>query len=140
MGLFDRLTGKPDIKLSPQGGLLLAAITMIAIDGNIDEDEISIIHRLDREGGRENFDKAFKAWKTNDISDCVSMAADAMNRDQQLVAIANLIDIAMADGMLVGDEKVLLESYVNAFDVNQAEIEKIVDVISVKNNSAIFQS
>lgn len=61
-----------------------------------------------------------------------------MNSEQQLVAIANLIDIAMADGILAGDEQTLLEAYVEAFDVPTSEIETIVNVISIKNNKSSF--
>lgn len=47
MGLFDSLLGTPTQELTPQSGLLLAAITMVAIDGDIDDDELAIIRHLD---------------------------------------------------------------------------------------------
>jgi len=55
-----------------------------------------------------------------------------MDNNQWLVAIANLVDIAMADGMLVGKEKELLEVYLEAFDVNETDVKKTVEVISIK--------
>jgi hypothetical protein len=47
MGLFDRLVGNKPEPLTPQAGLLLSAITMIAADGHIDKDEFAMIRRLD---------------------------------------------------------------------------------------------
>ena len=54
------------------------------------------------------------------------------------MAVANLIDIAMADGFLVGQEQELLESYFDAFSVSRAEIENILKVISNKNDKSLF--
>jgi uncharacterized membrane protein YebE (DUF533 family) len=138
MGLFNKLGGGGEIALTPQGGLLLAAIVMTAIDGDIDDNEIAIIQRLDCSGSSTDWDAAVKAWKTNSIDNCVKLASTTMNSEQQLIAMANLIDIAMADGILGDSERNLLEVFVAAFDVDEKEIEKIVDVISVKNNKSAF--
>jgi uncharacterized tellurite resistance protein B-like protein len=40
-----------------------------------------------------------------------------MNQDQRLAAMANLINIAMADGSLHGNEQQLLDAYIEAFSV-----------------------
>ena len=138
MGLFSKLGGGDEIALTPQGGLLLAAISMTAIDGNVDDDELAIIRRLDGSGSTADWEAAVKVWKTNSIDECIKLAAKSMNSDQQLIAMANLIDIAMADGVLGNDEKALLEAYVAAFDVGESDIGKIVDVIGIKNNKTAF--
>lgn len=140
MGLFDKLIGGQEISLSPQGGLLLAAISMVAIDGDVDDDELAIIRRLDGSRSTDNWEAALKAWKTKSLQECISLASSSMNPDQRLIAIANLIDIAMADGVLAGAEKDLLEAYVSSFDVDIAQIENIVNVISIKNNKDAFRS
>jgi uncharacterized tellurite resistance protein B-like protein len=137
MGMLDKLSGNKDLKLSPRGALLLSAITMIAVDGDIDDDEIAIIQRLDRKNDGA-WEEATKAWKMYEFKDCITKSVDAMNEKQKLSAIANLIDIAMADGVLVGDEKELLEAYIKLFKINESEIEKIVDVMAIKNNDSIF--
>lgn len=139
MGLFGKLGGGRDITLSPQGGLLLAAITMVAIDGDVDDDELAIIRRLDGSGQTADWEDAVKAWKIKSIDECVELAASSLNQKQRLIAIANLIDIAMADGVLAGAEEKLLETYVATFGVPTDEIEKIVDVISTKNDKQPFQ-
>ncbi|NOS74073.1 MAG: hypothetical protein HOP36_05950 [Methyloglobulus sp.] len=138
MSLFNRLAGTKEITLTPQAGLLLAAVTMVAIDGDVDDDELAIIRRLDGSGTTKDWDAAVKTWKAQPLETCIELAAKAMDSDQQLVAIANLIDIAMADGILVGAEQQLLEIYLKTFKVDAREVEKIVDVIATKNNKSIF--
>ena len=138
MGLFDRLVGNKAEPLSPQAGLLLSAITMIAADGDIDDDELAIIRRLDGSKTTTAWESAVKTWKANSIQDCISISAQAMNQDQRLAAMANLIDIAMADGSLHGNEQQLLEAYIEAFAVDVTIVEKIVEVVSLKNNKAVF--
>lgn len=138
MGLFDRLTGKQDTVLTPQAGLLLAAISMIAADGSVEDDELAVIRRLDGSGKTADWEDALRIWKTKTTEECIPIAANAMNAEQRLTAIANLIDIAMADGILAGAEKGLLEAYVEAFGTEHADIERIVSVIAVKNNRSIF--
>ena len=134
MGIFSNLNGG-DISLTPQGALLLAAISITAIDGDIDEDEIAIIRRLDRNGTSSDWDSAVKAWKTKSVEDCVAIVSKAMNKEQQLTAMSNLLDIAMADGVLGRNEELLLEAYSEVFDIAESEIQNIIHVISIKNRS-----
>lgn len=138
VSLFSKLSVGSGINLTPQAGLLLAAVTMVAIDGDVDEDEMAIINRLNSGGERADWDAAFKTWKGNDAQNCVRLSAAAMNPDQQLVAMANLIDIAMADGVLGDSERALLEAFVATFDVSEDDIQAIVDVIAIKNNKSAF--
>lgn len=139
MGLFDKLGGNKEISLTPQAGLLLSAITMVAIDGDVDDDELAIIRRLDGSGRTDAWDSAVKAWKMKSVEECIPLAANSMNSEQRLSAMANLIDIAMADGVLADAERQLLEAYVKAFEISQGEIERIVNIVSIKNNKSIFQ-
>lgn len=138
MGLFDKLRGGENISLSPRAGLLLSAITMVAIDGDVDDDEMAIIRRLDGSGRTDDWDAAVKAWKTHSAEECIPLAAGALDNAQRLVAMANLVDIAMADGVLAGVEQQLLEEYVTAFGVDTGQVKAIVDIIAIKNNKSIF--
>ncbi len=79
MGLFDKLIGAREVALTPQGGLLLAAISMVAIDGDVDDDELAIIRRLDGSGATDAWEAAVKVWKTKPVEECVSLAAASMN-------------------------------------------------------------
>ena len=52
--------------------------------------------------------------------------------------MVNLIDIAMADGVLEGAERILLEEYVNAFQLDEDFIHGVVTVVSMKNDQDVF--
>lgn len=133
MGLFDKLGGGGEIKLSQQGAFLLSAMTMIGIDGDIDDDEVAIIQRMDRGNRSKDWDSAYKAWRKKSISECVEIVAKTIGDSGKNTVITNLIDIAMADAVLEGDERKLLEQYVEALNVDISYVEKAVDVISIKN-------
>ena len=135
MGLFDKLKGR-EITLSKQGAFLLSALTMIAIDGDIDDDEVAILRRMDR-GNKDSkdWDEALKIWKSKNVSESIDIVAKTIGENEKNTVITNLIDIAMADGILEGDEKVLLERYVEILNIDISYVEKVVDIISIKNKT-----
>jgi uncharacterized tellurite resistance protein B-like protein len=124
--------------LTPKSALLLSTITVTAIDGDLDENEVAIINRLDGFKTSEDWDSAIAVWHTTSVNDCIPMVAEALDEKQQRVAMANMVDIALADGFLDEAENVLLSAYAKAFSVSDAEIEKIVDVITIKNDKSLF--
>ena len=124
--------------LTPKAALLLATITMTAIDGDLDENEVAIINRLDGSTTSDAWDAAIQVWNNRHVDECIPLIANILNPQQQRVALANMIDIAMADGYLDEAENVLLSAYATAFEVADEDIQKIVDVITIKNNRSIF--
>ena len=124
--------------LTPKAALLLSAITMAAIDGKLNRNEMAIINRLDGFSLSGEWDLAIAVWDVTPIDECVSLIAQTLSENQQRVAMANMLDVAMADGFLDEDENMLLRAYSSAFNVNDTEIEKIVDVITMKNDNGIY--
>lgn len=137
MGLFDKLLGK-DVKLTPKSAFVLSAMTLIAADGQIDEEEILYLRRLVK-GDTDAVKNAQKVWQAHpSLKDLLPLIAAALDAKQKEVVIANLIDLAMADGFLAGAEKALLTEYLQAFGMGEEQVKPIVDVIAVKNNSGVF--
>jgi len=124
--------------LTAKSALLLSTITMAAIDGELDRNEIAIINRLDGFSLSDEWDLAIVVWEANSIDECIALIAQTLNEKQQRVAMANMVDIALADGYLDENENMLLRAYANEFDVTDSDIEKIVDVISLKNDKLAF--
>jgi len=124
--------------LTAKSALLLSTITMAAIDGELDRNEIAIINRLDGFSLSDEWDLAIAVWEANSIDECIALIAQTLNEKQQRVAMANMVDIALADGYLDENENMLLRAYANEFDVTDSDIEKIVDVISLKNDKLAF--
>lgn len=138
MGLFDKLSGSSKVQLTPKSALALAAMTVISADGSIDDEEIDILKRILRNDDK-SFDQAFIHYKDKSTSECIELVSSILNEQQKVATLANLLDIAMSDGVLAGAEKNLLEAYVTSFDINDDIINDLVDVISVKNDSSIFE-
>ena len=139
MGLFDGLRGQREVALTPRASMLLACISMVAADGSIDDDEIAIIRRIDGSANTTDWDKAVEAWKrVSSPNECVELTTPHLDDEQRRFTMANLIDIAMADGVLAGAEKGLLESYVEAFRLDESFIKGVVKFVSLKNDQAPF--
>jgi uncharacterized tellurite resistance protein B-like protein len=126
------------LMLTPKAALLLSTITMAAIDGKLDRNEIAIINRLDGFSLSEEWDLAIAVWEATPVEECIILISQTLNPKQQRVAMANMVDIAMADGAFDQNENVLLRAYVNAFDVLDEDVERIVDLITIKNDKSLF--
>lgn len=124
--------------LPPKSALLLSAITISAVDGELDPNEVAIINRMDGLTTSADWELAIGVWDETPLEECIQLVAGSLNEKQQRVAMANMVDIAMADGSLHESENVLLRAYSDAFQVEDKEIERIVDVITLKNDKSAF--
>jgi uncharacterized tellurite resistance protein B-like protein len=136
MGIFDKLTGKP-ATLTPKSALVLSAITVIAADGAIDEAELNDLAKIVR-GDKKSIDTAMQVMKENPFPGVIDLVAKALDEKQKLATLAILCDIAMSDGVLAGEEKKILQMYMDKFGISEAKLAPIVDAISIKNNFSIF--
>jgi uncharacterized tellurite resistance protein B-like protein len=136
MGIFDKLTGKP-ATLTPKSALVVSAITVIAADGAIDEAELNDLAKIVR-GDKKSIDTAMQVMKENPFPGVIDLVAKALDEKQKLATLAILCDIAMSDGILAGEEKKILQMYMDKFGVPEAKLAPIVDAISIKNNFSIF--
>jgi uncharacterized tellurite resistance protein B-like protein len=136
MGIFDKLTGKP-ATLTPKSALVLSAITVIAADGAIDEAELNDLAKIVR-GDKKSIDTAMQVMKENPFPGVIDLVVKALDEKQKLATLAILCDIAMSDGILAGEEKKILQMYMDKFGISEAKLAPIVDAISIKNNFSIF--
>ncbi|MDD1697208.1 MAG: tellurite resistance TerB family protein [Methanoregula sp.] len=136
MGIFDKLTGKP-ATLTSKSALVVSAITVIAADGAIDEAELNDLAKIVR-GDRKSIDTAMQVMKENPFPGVIDLVAKALDEKQKLATLAILCDIAMSDGVLAGEEKKILQMYMDKFGISEAKLAPIIDAISVKNNFSIF--
>ncbi len=138
MGIFDKLKNKTDVKLTPKATLALAAMTMIGIDGAIEDEEIASLNRIVR-GDESAFNSAFTVYKDKSVSDSVQLVSKVLDEKQRIACAAILLDLAMADGVLVGAEQELMNDYMAAFQLSEPAISGIIDVIALKNDFSIFE-
>ena len=143
MGLFDSLSTKEegkkeDIAVTPETAFILSCLSMSGIDGKLHEDEIAILEKISRGNTKGVIENAIKICQGLNVADIADIVAKILNPHQQEVVLANIIELAMADGVLDKKEKDLLEYYVSVFQVEQSIVENIINVISIKNNKSIF--
>ena len=136
MGIFDKLTGKP-ATLTPKSALVLSAITVIAADGVIDEAEINDLAKIVR-GDKKSIQTAMDVLKANKFPGVIDMVAATLDEKQKIATLAILCDLAMADGVLAGEEKAILQMYMEKFGVSEAALKPIIEAIAIKNDFSIF--
>jgi uncharacterized tellurite resistance protein B-like protein len=136
MGIFDKLTGKT-ATLTPKSALVLSAITIIAADGRIDEAELNDLAKIVR-GDRKSIDIAMEVLRVNKFPAVIDLVAAMLDEKQKLATLAILCDLAMADGVLAGEEKVVLQLYMDKFGIPEAKLQPIIEAIAIKNDFSIF--
>ncbi len=138
MGLLDKFFGPGDIKVTPKVALGLAAMTIIGSDGVVDDEELAVLDRL-MKGDGDAYNNAVKLFKANEYEVCISIVSDVLDKRQKFATLINLLDLAMADGVLAGGEKELLEAYIAKFEIPDEAVKEIVEFIQVKNDFSIFE-
>jgi len=136
MGIFDKLTGK-SATLNPKSALVLSAITVIAADGVVDEAELSDLAKIVR-GDRKSIDTAIQVMKANPFPGVIDLIAATLDEKQRIATLAILCDIAMADGVLAGEEKKILQMYMDKFGISEEKMAPIIEAIAIKNDFSIF--
>lgn len=136
MGIFDKLTGKT-ATLTPKSALVLSAITVIAADGVIDEAELNDLAKIVR-GDKKSIEVAMEVIRANKFPAVIDLIADKLDEKQKLATLAILCDLAMADGILAGEEKTVLQLYMDKFGIPEAKLQPIIDAIAIKNDFSIF--
>ncbi len=136
MGIFDKLTGKT-ATLTPKSSLVLSAITVIAADGIIDEAELNDLSKIVR-GDRKSIEVAMEVMRANKFPAVIDLIAATLDEKQKLATLAILCDLAMADGVLAGEEKAVLQLYMEKFGITDAKLQPVIDVIAIKNDFSIF--
>lgn len=138
MGIFDKLTGSKPTQLTPKQALVASAITVIATDGVLDEQEIFDLQKIVR-GDPNIVQTVVKAVQGMSLPEVMTLVANALNEKQRFTAMAILLDLAMADGILAGNEQKILQQYMEKFGISEATMKPIVDAIAVKNDFSVFK-
>ncbi|MCG7854591.1 MAG: TerB family tellurite resistance protein, partial [Methanoregulaceae archaeon] len=117
--------------------MVAAAITVIASDGVIDEQELFDLQKIVR-GDLNAVETAIKFIQGTQIPETVEKVAGVLNEKQRLTTMAILLDLAMADGILAGNEQKLLQMFMEQFGIPEQTLQPIIDVIALKNDFSVF--
>lgn len=138
MGFFDKFSST--VELNPAIALAGSMIYMMASDGELAEEEMHyLVSTLASFGDPEELvDRASKYAKKKDLETFQKEANGVLNHDQKMTVLSNLIDLLLADGRAEEEEQELFFSFVHAFGVSEDEIQPFIDIISIKNDFAVF--
>ena len=123
--------------LNPKSALVLSAITVIAADGVIDQAEMNDLAKICR-GDQKSIDTAMQVLKANKFPGVIDMIAAVLDEKQKIATLAILCDLAMSDGVLAGEEKAILQMYMDKFGVPESKMTPIIEAIAIKNDDSIF--
>ena len=140
MSVFEKRLAErrnPATRLGSRAALALAAMSVIAADGVIEDEEVDALHRL-LQGDQAAYDQAWALFEEITFGECVEIVSSALDEQQRLTAIANLLDLAMVDGRIDDDEKMLLDAYIESFVIPGETLNAMVDVMLVKNDLSVF--
>ncbi len=137
MGIFDKLKGSKTIQLTPKSALVAAAISVIASDGVLDEAELGDLAKIAR-GDKSAVNDAVQVLEGNSIQETMDLVAKCLNEKQRMAAMAILLDLAMADGNLAGNEQKILQQYMEKFGISETAIKPLIDTIALKNDFSVF--
>jgi len=138
MGLFDKFSST--VELTPTIAVATAMIYMMSSDGEIAEEEMHYLAMTLQSFGdpQEIIDIASKYAKKNNLDRFLQESNKMLTNDQKMTILANLIDVLLSDGAAEEEEQDLFYAFVEAFGVTDEEIQPYIDIISVKNDFAIF--
>lgn len=137
MGIFDKLTGGKSVQLTPKSALVAAAITVVASDGVLDDQELFDLQKIVR-GDKNAVDTAVKVLQGGKLPEVMDAVAGVLNEKQRLTTMAILLDLAMADGILAGNEQKILQAYMEKFGISEASLKPVIDTIALKNDFSVF--
>ncbi len=138
MGFFDKFSST--VELNPAIALAGSMIYIMASDGELAEEEMAyLVSTLQSFGDAEELVRsASKYAKNKDLETFQKEANEILNHDQKMTVLANLIDLLLADGRAEEEEQDLFFSFVHAFGVSENDIQPFIDIISIKNDYAVF--
>jgi uncharacterized tellurite resistance protein B-like protein len=116
---------------------VFSAITVIAADGVIDQVEMNDLAKICR-GDQKSIDTAMQVLKANMFPGVIDMIANVLDEKQKIATLAILCDLAVSDGVLAGEEKVILQMYMDKFGIPETKMTPIIEAIAIKNDFSIF--
>ncbi len=106
------------------------------IDGKSCENELRNLNLIIND--ERILKQGFDYWQSTDNIQIVEELNTLLVSDQKLCLLANMLEVAMVDGVLNENEKNFLEKTRLTFNINTSEFNAIFEALYTKNNFAIF--
>jgi uncharacterized tellurite resistance protein B-like protein len=79
-----------------------------------------------------------QVMKANPFPGVIDLVASTLDDKQKLATLTILCDLAMSDGVLAGEEKKILQMYMDKFGIPESKLAPVIDMIALKNDFSIF--
>ena len=122
--------------LPPLVGLLAALMHLAKIDGAIDSEEERFIQRI--AGENTEILKTALAFHKAHTPDELSTVLAQLSKEQKLCVVANMLELAMMDGLLRSREQKMIRMFVDRFGVEEENFQSIREVLFIKNNISVL--
>lgn len=123
--------------LTPQAAFLLACILISYTREHIANCEVAIlslvIQRTVDSRKSPHWVSAFETWKRNSDDRCIEFIGQFLPKAYTMPLLANLADIASADGRMADDKRLVFAKIVLALDAQDCDLETYLRVIHEKN-------
>jgi uncharacterized tellurite resistance protein B-like protein len=107
-------TQNDETGLSAKMALCLAAMTLVGIDGEFNEEELAKLRSLIHTD-ETAFLRAFSFYNERPLEVCMKVVVARLNEEQKQIAYRVLYDLAHSDQDLAKSEEDLLKQYAAAF-------------------------
>jgi uncharacterized tellurite resistance protein B-like protein len=124
--------------LSAKMALCLAAMTLVGIDGEFNEEELAKLRDLIH-SDENAFLKAFSFYNERSLDVCMKVVAARLNEEQKQIAYRVLYDLAHSDQDLAKSEEDLLKQYATAFGLANNFIAWVKTTKDKKYDLALFE-
>ncbi len=145
MGLFDKVLGKDSstISLNKAEGFAAVAVSAVASDGEISEEEIqrvaidlATLRAFRRHDMRElgnTLNKVAGLVKRRGAGPVLQAAKGSLNADEVKAAFFVAVDLVFADGTVEEGERKFVDELQSTLQIDEVTALKIVEVVNIKN-------
>ncbi len=128
---------EPDtFELTPVAIFSAAIYSVAEIDGHVEKGELIVLQESIPDRGAVDLGTRF--CKAKGVHEVVKLAGSALNEDQRRCLMANLIAVAMSDGLLRTAEQEALGSYRAAMSISDEDHEAAFEALMARNNLSIL--
>jgi uncharacterized tellurite resistance protein B-like protein len=122
--------------LSPFEIALSALMFAAASDLDIDATEEAYIKHLAGEH-TGSFETAIQYYDSHSLDEVIALLT-TLDEQQKLCALANVIELCMADGVLHSSEQDLIKRYATSMNIPAQRSDAVKDILLIKNQTSVF--
>jgi len=122
-------------QISPLLGLVIILMFIATVDDDIASEEQEFITRFCA-GNDELYNKAYEYYQKNSFEE--TLGSLALNEQQKMCYLANIIELAMVDGAFDSREQKMIKHFAKAADLTESQVRTIRDVLLIKNQLSIL--